>query len=85
MSHYSTVELNWWLIYIYVYIYIYIYIYRERARERKAVMGELSKLHKNENNTDISLSQIYLWKFNENILKYYTLDLFKEIGFNHGP
>ena len=36
------------------------------------VMGKLSsKLHKTENNTDISLNQIYLPKLYENILKYY--------------
>ena len=46
-------------------------------------MGKLSsKLDKNENNTDISLHQIYLSKLHENILKYY---LFKEItiGFDY--
>ena len=44
----------------------------------------LSKIHKKENNTDISLYQIYLSKLYENILKYYRLCLFKEIaiGFN---
>ena len=44
-----------------------------------------SKLWKNENNTDISLYRIYLPKLHENILKYYRLNLFKEIaiGFNH--
>ena len=29
------------------------------------------KLHKTENNTDISLYQMYLPKLHENILKYY--------------
>ena len=45
----------------------------------------MGKSHKNENNPCISLDQIYLPKFHENILKYYKLDLFKEIaiGFNH--
>ena len=46
-------------------------------------MGKLStELCKKENNTDISLYQI---KLHENILKYWGLDLFKEItiGFNH--
>ncbi len=45
-----------------------------------------SKLRKNENNTDISFYQIYLPKLHKNILKYYRLNLFKEIaiGFNHG-
>ena len=38
-------------------------------------------------NTDISLDQIYLWRLQENILKYYSLNIFKgiTIGFNHGP
>ena len=36
----------------------------------------LSKLSKNENNTDISLYQIYLGKLHENILKYSTLNSF---------
>ena len=47
--------------------------------------GEFSsKLCKNEKNTDIiSLYQIYLLKLHD-ILKYNRLDLFKEIGFNHG-
>ena len=35
-----------------------------------------SKLRRNENNTDISLYQIYLPKLYENILKYYKLNLF---------
>ena len=50
------------------------------------MMGKLlSKLCKNENNTDISLYLIYLPKLHENILKYYRLNLFKEsiIDFNH--
>ena len=49
--------------------------------------GRLSfKWSRNENNTNILLYQIYLWKLHENILKYYRLNLFKEfaIGFNHG-
>ena len=33
-------------------------------------MSKLSKLHKNKNNADISLYQIYLLKFHESILKY---------------
>ena len=39
-----------------------------------------------ENNIDISLYQIYLPKLHENILKFYRLNLFKEIviGSNHG-
>ena len=48
-------------------------------------MGKLlSKLCENENNTDTSLYQVYLPKLHENILKYYRLNLFKEItmGFN---
>ena len=52
----------------------------------QGVIDELSsKLHKNGNNYDISLYQIYLPKLYENILKYYRLNLFKEIpiGFNH--
>ena len=51
----------------------------------KGVIGKLSsKFHKNENNIDISLYQIYLPKLHENILKYLRLNLFKEItiGFN---
>ena len=50
-------------------------------------MSDLSsKWHKNENNTDNLLYQIYLPKLNENILKYSRLNLLKEIaiGFNHG-
>ena len=45
----------------------------------------MSKLCKNENNIDISLYQIYLPKWHENIMKYYRLNSFKEItiGFNH--
>ena len=41
---------------------------------------------KNENNTDISLYQIYLPNLQENILKYYWFNLFKEIfiSFNYG-
>ena len=38
-----------------------------------------SKLHKREHSTDILLYHIYLPKLQENILKYYQLDLFKEI------
>ena len=40
----------------------------------------LSKLHKNQNSTDTSLYQIYLPKLHEDTLKYYRLDLFKEIA-----
>ena len=50
-------------------------------------IGELpSTLGKNKNNIDISICQIYLLKFLENIFKYYWLNLFKEIAirFNHG-
>ena len=44
-------------------------------------MSKLScKLHKNENNLDISFYQIYLPKLLKNILKYYWLNLFKEIA-----
>ena len=44
-----------------------------------AAMGKLSsKLRKKENNTDISLYQIYLLKLHENILEYYTLNSFKK-------
>ena len=39
-----------------------------------------SKLHKNGNNTDILISQIYLPKIKENILKYYGLNSFKRIA-----
>ena len=49
-------------------------------------MGKLSfKLRQNENNSEISLYHIHLARLNENILKYYWLDLFKEIaiGFNY--
>ena len=44
-----------------------------------------SKLRQKENNTDISLYQIYLPKLHENISKYYRLNLFEEIapGFSH--
>ena len=51
-----------------------------------AIMDKLpSKFYKNENNTDISLYQLYLSKLNENILKYERWNLFKEINisFNH--
>ena len=53
----------------------------------KGAMGKLtSKLHKNENYTEISLYQIYQPKLHENIKKFYRLNLFKEIaiGFNNG-
>ena len=49
-------------------------------------MGKLpSKLCKNENNTDILIYQLYLPKLHENIVKYYKLNLFREIpiGFNY--
>ena len=48
-------------------------------------MGKLSKLRKNDN-TDISLYQIYLPKLNENIFKCNRLNLFKEFvtGFKKG-
>ena len=39
----------------------------------------LTKLHKNENDFDISLYQIYLPKLHENILKNYSFNGFKEI------
>ena len=43
-------------------------------------MSKLSTtLRKNENNTDVLLYQIYFPKLHENILKYYRLNLFKEI------
>ena len=47
----------------------------------------LFELRKNENNTDVSLYQTYSLKLHENILKYYKLDLFKEIdiSLNHAP
>ena len=55
---------------------------------KNKLMGRLSrKLHKYENNTDISLNLIiYLPKLHKNILKYYRLNLYNEItiGFNHG-
>ena len=38
-------------------------------------MGQLSKLCKNENNTDLPLYQMDLPKLPENILKYYELIL----------
>ena len=46
----------------------------------------LYKLHKNENNADILLYQVYLPKLHENISKYCKSNLFKEIAisFNHG-
>ena len=44
----------------------------------QVVMGKLpSKLHKNENNPNISLYPMYLPKFHKNVLKYYRLDLLK--------
>ena len=51
----------------------------------QGAIGKLpSKLHKNENSTDLSLYQIYLQKLHENIWKYYRLNLSKiTIGFNH--
>ena len=64
-----------------VCVYIYIHTHTE------CMMGKpSSKLHKNENTTDITLYQIYLIKLHENILKYYRFNLFKQIaiGFNHG-
>ena len=44
----------------------------------------MSKKYKNENHTDIPLYDFA--KLYENVLKYYSLNLFKEItsGFNHG-
>ena len=44
-----------------------------------------SKLCKNENNRHLTLTDIFN-KINENLLKYYTLNLFKEIAidFNQG-
>ena len=47
----------------------------------QGAMGRLlTKLHKNEKNTDISLYEIYLPKFHINVLKYYRLKLFKKIA-----
>ena len=47
----------------------------------QGVIGKLSsKLHKNENNTDILLYQIYLPKLHKNILKNCRLNFFKEIA-----
>ena len=44
-------------------------------------MGELTPiLRKNENNTDTSFHLNYLPKLHLNILKYYWLNLFKEIA-----
>ena len=40
----------------------------------------LFKLDKDENNTGISLYEIYSSKLHEYILKYYGLNLFKEIA-----
>ena len=43
----------------------------------------LFKSRKNENNTDISIFQIYSPNFYQNILKFYRLNSFKEIAI-HG-
>ena len=43
-------------------------------------LSKFSKLHKNENNTDISLYLIYLPKLHKNILKYFRLNQLKEIA-----
>ena len=45
----------------------------------QGVIGELSKLHKIKNDTDISLHLIYFPKLHKNILKFYRLNLYKEI------
>ena len=42
-----------------------------------------SKLGKNDNNSYITLYQIYLPKLHENILKYFRLSLFKEITISY--
>ena len=50
-------------------------------------IGKLSsKLRKNSNNADISFYQVYLPNLHDKILKYYRLNLLKEIAisFNHG-
>ena len=50
-------------------------------------MGKLSsELCENENNTDTSFYPLYLPKLHKDILKYFRLNLVKEIpiGFNHG-
>ena len=67
--------------------HIYREIYTHTYTHSQGAIGKfLSKLCKNENNTNISLYQIYLPKLQENILKYYRFNLFKEIAidFNHG-
>ena len=48
-------------------------------------MGKLSFKWRKNQNKSVSLYQIYLPKLHENILKYYKLDLLKEItiGFNY--
>ena len=49
-------------------------------------MGKLSsKLRKNENYTDILPYQIYFSKLSENLLKYYWLNVFKEIATDFNP
>ena len=45
----------------------------------------LSKLGKIENNSDISLYQIYLRKLHKNIWKYYRYNLFQEITSSFNP
>ena len=57
-------------------IYIHIYVHQPQCilsisyLSAQGAIGKLSsKLHKNENNSDISLCQIYLLKLQENILK----------------
>ena len=46
----------------------------------------LSKLYKMKKSSDILICQVYLPKLHENVLKYYRLNLFKEIAisYNHG-
>ena len=59
---------------------MYIFTHTHTHTHTKSVMGKLSsKLYINENNTNISFYQVYLQTFYENKLKYYRLDLIKEI------
>ena len=55
-------------------VYIYTYTCTESVKSKLS-----SKIHKNENKSDISLYQVYLPKSSENIFKYYRLDLYNEI------
>ena len=80
---------NIYILYIYYLLYIYVCV-SVCVCVCVCVQSAMSKLSskscKIQNDTDISLYQIYLPKLLENILKFYRLDLFKEIAicFNHG-